>query len=92
MSPEIVGPKVFSWSEPDRRSSFQHIEKPLRDTRIPIQIKYLYIVNFDILRLVKLTDQSGDCMQVDKAAPIPVPVQIRIPRLYSLDELETPAS
>jgi len=49
-------------------------------------------VSYNFLRLVKLTDQSGDCMQVDKAAPIPVPVQIRIPRLYSLDEFETPAS
>ena len=31
-------------------------------------------------------------MHVANAAPIPVPVQIRIPRLYSLDVFETPAS
>lgn len=36
--------------------------------------------------------QFGDCMHVDKAAPIPVPVQIRIPRLYNFDVFETPAN
>ena len=31
-------------------------------------------------------------MHVARAAPIPVPVQIRMPRLYSFDVFETPAS
>ena len=31
-------------------------------------------------------------MQVDSAAPIPVPVQIRIPRLYRVEVLDTPAN
>ena len=31
-------------------------------------------------------------MHVDNAAPIPVPVQIRIPRLYKVDVFETPAN
>lgn len=36
--------------------------------------------------------QSGDCRHVERAAPIPVPVQIRIPRLYRVEVLETPAN
>lgn len=31
-------------------------------------------------------------MHVDNAAPIPVPVQIRMPRLYSDEVFETPAN
>lgn len=31
-------------------------------------------------------------MHVERAAPRPVPVQIRIPRLYSVEVLETPAN
>jgi hypothetical protein len=57
MSFEMVGPNVFSWSE-------------------PIQIRY----------------QSGLWMHVDRAAPRPVPVQMRMPRLYSVDVFETPAN
>jgi hypothetical protein len=54
---EIVGPNVFSWSD-------------------PIQMRY----------------QSGDWRQVDSAAPSPVPVHMRIPRLYNVDVFETPAN
>ena len=32
------------------------------------------------------------CMHVERAAPSPVPVQTRIPRLYSVDVFETPAN
>lgn len=46
ISPEIVGPNVFSWSE-------------------PIQMRY----------------QSLLCRHVERAAPSPVPVHTRIPRL-----------
>lgn len=38
------------------------------------------------------TYQYGDWRHVERAAPIPVPVQIRIPRLYSVDVFETPAN
>jgi hypothetical protein len=31
-------------------------------------------------------------MQVDNAAPMPVPVHIRMPRLYSVEVFETPAN
>lgn len=31
-------------------------------------------------------------MQVDRAAPIPVPVHIRMPRLYSVEVFDTPAN
>ena len=31
-------------------------------------------------------------MQVDNAAPMPVPVHIRTPRLYSVEVFETPAN
>ena len=41
---------------------------------------------------MKVSHQSGDCMQVDNAAPIPVPVHIRMPRLYSVEVFETPAN
>jgi hypothetical protein len=57
INPEIVGPKVFSWS-------------------LPIQIR----------------NQFGLCMHVESAAPIPVPVHMRTPRLYRVDVLETPAN
>lgn len=57
ISVEIVGPNVFSWSE-------------------PIQMRY----------------QSGLCRQLESAAPSPVPVQTRIPRLYILVVFETPAN
>ena len=56
ISPVIVGPKVFSWSE-------------------PIQIR----------------NQLGLWMQVDNAAPMPVPVQMRIPRLNMAEAWPTPA-
>jgi len=36
--------------------------------------------------------QLGDWMQVDRAAPRPVPVHIRMPRLYSVDVFDTPAN
>jgi hypothetical protein len=52
----MVGPKVFSWSE-------------------PIQIR----------------NQFGDWMHVESAAPMPVPVQMRMPRLNIAEAWPTPA-
>lgn len=50
MRPVIVGPNVFSWSEP-----------------------------------IQMRNQSGLWMQVESAAPMPVPVQILMPRLNIAD-------
>lgn len=38
------------------------------------------------------TYQYGDWRHVESAAPIPVPVQMRMPRLYRVDVFETPAN
>jgi len=38
------------------------------------------------------TYQNGDWRHVERAAPIPVPVQKRTPRLYSVEVLDTPAN
>jgi hypothetical protein len=52
----MVGPKVFSWSDP-----------------------------------IQMRNQSGDWMQVESAAPMPVPVQMRMPRLNMAEAWPTPA-
>ena len=39
-----------------------------------------------------VSHQLGDWMQVANAAPIPVPVHIRTPRLYSEEVFEIPAN
>jgi len=38
-----------------------------------------------------MRNQSGDWMHVERAAPIPVPVQIRMPRLNIAEAWPTPA-
>ena len=41
---------------------------------------------------LEVSHQWGDWRQVDNAAPMPVPVHIRTPRLYSVEVFETPAN
>jgi len=38
-----------------------------------------------------MRNQFGDCMHVESAAPIPVPVQMRMPRLNIAEAWPTPA-
>ena len=59
----------------------------------PIHIRYLsrHKHRNDIHEITG-TYQYGDWRHVERAAPIPVPVQIRIPRLYSVDVFDTPAN
>ena len=59
-------------------------EEPRRSRPVSVQI-FLY-------RVKGYAYQYGDWMHVDRAAPRPVPVQIRMPRLYSVDVFETPAN
>ena len=51
MSPLIVGPNVFSWSEPTLYNHYQYaaVDCAVIDYRSPIQIKNLYAwhVNLD---------------------------------------------
>lgn len=69
----MVGPNVFSWSE-------------------PIQIRNLENYYYCEVSLEgRGTCQFGSWMQVDSAAPMPVPVQMRIPRLNIADACPTPA-
>ena len=61
----------------------------------PIQIKYLCRPKLSVefwRSTGKSSHQWGDWRQVDKAEPMPVPVHIRTPRLYSVEVFETPAN
>lgn len=40
---------------------------------------------------IHIKNQLGDWMHVERAAPIPVPVQIRMPRLNIAEACPTPA-
>ena len=40
---------------------------------------------------IQIRNQLGDWMQVESAAPMPVPVQMRIPRVNMADAWPTPA-
>ena len=40
---------------------------------------------------IQIRNQFGDWMHVESAAPMPVPVQIRMPRVNMADALPTPA-
>lgn len=138
MSPLMVGPNVFSWSEPTSEGSrHQHTKgnekvisrrylaaqapqgtasetaRSVAGIDSPIQIKYLDPCEGRGRRTrgrgenetfqqnwyrsqecgsEKGTHQYGDWMHVESAAPMPVPVQIRIPRLYKVEVLDTPAN
>lgn len=70
--PAIVGPKVFSWSEPIQIRNLWRHQNKVQESR-PLAYQFLL------------------WMQVDSAAPIPVPVQIRIPFLNIADACPTPA-
>lgn len=76
MRRDIVGPNVLSWSEPIQ---MRNLIRMLDDKSDVVEKKS--VCNY----------QLGFWIQVDKAAPIPVPVQIRIPRLNIADAWPTPA-
>lgn len=58
----------------------------------PIQMRNLAELQKRIQKFcLRVAYQSGLWMQVDSAAPIPVPVQMRIPLLNSADACPTPA-
>ena len=84
MRPAIVGPNVFSWSEPIHiRNQFGLCQK-----NISVERRKREFLNGSFLR----EDGMRTWRHVDSAAPRPVPVQTRIPRLYKYDVFETPAN
>ena len=93
----IVGPKAFSWSEPIhiRYLKFKWISQfvrlkstPDKDQDSPIWTLFTIGYQFGYLP----TTVTHTCRHVERAAPRPVPVQTRMPRLYMYDVLDTPAN
>lgn len=105
MSPLMVGPNVFSWSEPVfarshkvnlcrlmRRSAEKAFPRTDPDQE-PAQWGEAVCQRYNYAAPVgRRAHQFGDWMHVERAAPMPVPVQIRIPRLYRVEVFEMPAN
>lgn len=106
MSPLMVGPNVFSWSEPvfarshkvnlcrlNTRRSAEKCAFTYRSRSRTCTVGEAVCQRYNYAAPVgRRAHQFGDWMHVERAAPMPVPVQIRIPRLYRVEVFEMPAN